>query len=163
MGSSSWRTSLQRELSYYIWKRASLAKGRRSFKLVQMSWGRWIIVELEKLSKIQWDCSVVSEREGARGGGKGGQARCTPLCRRVVCLLQYSTWLHWTTQHNRPVPDSSPLPLLSTPGALCSGLKGKTYDTGSPKPGLCDNRRVGREGASGGRGHMYAFGRFMLM
>ena len=142
MGSGSRRTSLQRELSYYIWKRASLAKGRRSFKLAQMSWGRWVTVELEKLREKPWDCSVISEREGTRGGGWGWACQVHPLCRRVACLLHYSTWLHWTTQHNRPVPDSSPSPLLSTPGALCWALKGNPMP-GNPKPALWQPGGIG--------------------
>ena len=42
------------------------------------------------------------------------------------------------------------------------------YDAGHPKPTLCDTWRVGigREvgkGVSGWRGHMYAYGQFILM
>ena len=39
------------------------------------------------------------------------------------------------------------------------------YDAGNPKLVLCDNVGVegGREGGSGGRWHVYAYGRFMLM
>ena len=39
------------------------------------------------------------------------------------------------------------------------------YDTRNPKPVFCDSWKDGmkREGDSGGRGHMYTYGRFMLL
>lgn len=123
MGSGSRRTSLQREPSYCIQKRASLAKGRRSDRFVQMSWGRMEHNWTGEAEREAMGCRVMSEGEGT--GGVGGAKPGAPLSEGGLSS-PISYRLHLATQHNRPVPGSSPSPLLSAPGALSWGVKGKT-------------------------------------
>lgn len=88
-----------------------------------MSWGRMEHNWTGEAEREAMGCRVMIEGEGT--GGVGGAKPGAPLSEGGLSS-PISYRLHLATQHNRPVPGSSPSPLLSAPGALSWGVKGKT-------------------------------------